>query len=405
MIVALTDTAIRNAKPRDESWKLWDEGGLHLVITPSGTKSWRSKIRVGGKEKLLTHGQYPAVTLSDARDKHREAKRTIANGGDPALEKQRAKHRALVDAGTTFDAVAGEYIEKHKHDGDRPWAEATIEKNEWLRGVLRDVLGAMPITAIQPADVLAAVRKIERRGNLESARRALQFAGSVMRYGVATARLTSDPTRDLKGALSAPRVKHRAAILEAPRVGALMRAIDGYEGKGSITRALMLLSAHLYQRPGELRQARWEEIDLDKAVWTIPAEKMKMRREHHVPLSRQAVEMLRELHAVTGPAGYVFPSIRSRARPASENTVNAALRRMGFPQDEMSAHGFRTMASSLLNESGKWQPDAIERALAHGDDDRIRGAYNRTPYWQERVTMAQWWSDYLGTLADPTAGA
>jgi integrase len=255
----------------------------------------------------------------------------------------------------------------------------------------------MPISEIEPADVLGAVRKIEGKGNLESARRTLQLASAVFRYAVATARLASDPTRDLRGALTAPTVTHYGAITDSKRVGELLRAIDGYDGQG-LTKHAMQLAPHVFVRPGELRHAEWGEFDLEGALWTIPPEKTKMRKAHHLPLSRQSIELIRELKSITGPAGFVFPSIRTRARPMSENTINAGLRRLGYASDEMTAHGFRAMASTLLNESGKWSSDAIERALAHGDADKVRAAYHRGAHWKERVDMAQWWSDYLDQL-------
>jgi integrase len=222
----------------------------------------------------------------------------------------------------------------------------------------------------------------------------------VFRYAVATARLGSDPTRDLRGALTVPKVMHYGAITDANRVGELLRAIDGYEGQG-YTKLAMQIAPHVFVRPGELRHADWSEIDLDGALWIIPAEKMKMRKAHHVPLSRQTVALFRDVLPATGPTGYVFPSIRTRTRPMSDNTINAALRRLGYASDEMTAHGFRAMASTLLNESGKWHPDAIERALAHGDSDKTRAAYHRGAHWKERVEMAQWWSDYLEELKAP----
>jgi integrase len=255
----------------------------------------------------------------------------------------------------------------------------------------------LPISSIAPPDILAVLRRIEAKGNYETARRVLQLAGRVFRYAVATARLTSDPSRDLRGALTAPTPKHYGAIIEAKRAGELLRAIDGYEGH-VLTKLAMQLAPHVFVRPGELRHAEWDEIDLGGALWTIPATKMKMRKVHLVPLSRQSVEILRLAHAITGPSGYVFPSIRTPIRPMSENTINAGLRRLGFTGDEMTAHGFRAMASTLLNESGRWSRDAIERALAHGDEDRVRAAYHRGAHWKERVEMAQWWSDYLDQL-------
>jgi integrase len=219
--------------------------------------------------------------------------------------------------------------------------------------------------------VLAAIRRIEGKGKLESARRSLQLASAVFRYAVATARLASDPTRDLRGALTAPTVTHYGAITDATKAGQLLRAIDDYDGSG-ITKLALQIAPHVFVRPGELRHAEWSEIDLDDALWVIPAGKMKMRKTHHVPLSRQAVTLFRETQSITGPNGYVFPSVRTRTRPMSENTINAGLRRLGYTSDEMTAHGFRAMASTLLNESGKWNPDAIERALAHGDTDKVR---------------------------------
>ena len=255
----------------------------------------------------------------------------------------------------------------------------------------------MPIQEIEPIDVLAAVRKIEAKGKLESARRTMQLAGSVFRYAVATARLRSDPTRDLKGALINPTVTHYGAITDASQVGALLRAIDDYKSQGMTDWALKL-APHVFVRPGELRSAQWEEFDLEARVWTIPAEKTKMRKPHHVPLSRQSVALVEQIREITKPWSYIFPSLWSRKRPMSDNTLNAALRRMGYSSSEMTAHGFRAMASTLLNESGKWSYDAIERALAHGDNNRVRAAYHRGAHWEERVAMAQWWSDYLDDL-------
>lgn len=403
--MALTDTAIRNAKPRTKPYKMGDAGGLFLLVQPSGGKLWRLKYRVDGREKKLGLGTYPEVSLAEARRRRDDAKVELAAGKDPSREKQRRKIQAQEKAGATFNAVANEYIEKRKNDGKNAWATATAAKNEWLGSQLAPSLGPLTITDIEPLEVLSAVRKIEARGNLETARRALQFASAVFRHAVATARLKSDPTRDLKGALRTPDTKHRAAILDPIALGQLLRAIDGYGGHYT-TKFALELAPHVFLRPGELRQARWSEIDLDKAVWSIPASRTKMRKPHHLPLSRQALDLLRGLHAIsTRHDGYVFPSIRSHTRPMSENTLNAALRRLGFGSDEISAHGFRSTASTLLNEAldpktqkPMWSADAIEKALAHGDEDKVRAAYHRGVHWQERVAMAQWWSDYLDTL-------
>jgi integrase len=395
--MALTDIAIRNAKPKDKPYKLGDTLGLFLLVQPTGGRLWRLKYRMDGKEKKLGLGTYPEVSLAEARRRRDDAREMVAAGKDPSREKQRDKVRAKLDADNTFAALSAEYCKKRRRDGAKAWAPATAVRSEYLLSLLNPTLGAIPIADIEPADVLGAIRKIEGKGNLESARRTLQLASAVFRYAVATARLRSDPTRDLKGALIAPTVTHYGAIIEAKKVGELLRAIDGYEGLGMAKLALQI-APHVFVRPGELRHAEWGEFDLEGALWIIPAEKMKMRKAHHVPLSSQAVALFKEALAVTGPSGYVFPSVRTRARPMSENTMNAGLRRLGYASEEMTAHGFRAMASTLLNESGKWHPDAIERALAHGDDDKIRGAYHRGAHWDERVKMAQWWGDYLDAL-------
>jgi len=394
----LTDIVLRNAKPASKDYKLADSGGLYILVTKAGGKLWRLKFRMDGKERKLALGRYPEVSLSEARKRRDAAREQIALGNDPAREKQRAKARAHLSSENTFAAIAAEYCEKRKRDGEKRWAPSTAIRCEYLLSRINLSIGKMPIAEIEPADVLAAVRKIERKGKLESARRTLQLAGAVFRYAVATARLASDPTRDLKGALTAPTVTHYGAITDAEGVGELLRCIDDYEGSG-VTKLALQFAPHVFVRPGELRHAEWEDIDLDAALWIIPTKKTKMRKPHHVPLSQQSIAILRTVHDVTGPSGYVFPSIRTR-RPMSENTLNAALRRLGYASEEMTAHGFRAMASTLLNESGKWHPDAIERALAHGDSDKVRAAYHRGAHWNERVEMAQWWSDYLDRLKE-----
>lgn len=396
-MVALTDVAIRNAKPAAKPYKLSDGLGMFLLITPSGGKLWRFKYRVNGREKSLAIGSYPEISLSEARRQRDIAREALAAGKDPSAEKQRRKDRSKVLAGDTFASIAEEYCTKRKNDGQKAWASATAKRCEHLLGLLMRSIGSIPVSEITPADVLRAVRKIEKEGKLESARRALQLASAVFRYAVATARLNSDPTRDLKGALTSPTVVHYGALTDPKRVGELLRAIHGYEGLGPARLALMV-APHVFVRPGELRHAEWVEIDLEGALWVIPAQKTKMRKPHHVPLSRQAVELFQEVRKGTGGSRYVFPSMRTGVRPMSENTLNAALRRLGYSSEEMTAHGFRAMASTLLNESGKWHPDAIERALAHGDKDKVRAAYHRGAHWEERVEMAQWWSDYLDQL-------
>jgi integrase len=392
--MALTDTAVRNAKPREKPYKLGDSLGLFLLVQPSGGKLWRMKYRIDGREKKLGIGTYPEVGLAEARERRDEARKMMAVGKDPSREKQQARHQAKAAAANTFGEIAQEYIDKRRREG---LATSTADKSEYYISRLGPAFARLPISSITAPEILTVLRRIEATGNYETARRVLQLSSRVFRYAVATARLTSDPSRDLRGALTAPTPKHYGAIVEPNKVGELLRAIHGYEGH-LLTKLAMQLSAHVFVRPGELRKAEWSEIDLDGSIWTIPAQKMKMRKAHTLPLSRQAVDVLRAVHAITGPSGYVFPCIRTRSRPMSENTVNAGLRRLGFTGDEMTAHGFRAMASTLLNESGKWHPDAIERALAHGDSDKVRAAYHRGAHWKERVEMAQWWSDYLDQL-------
>lgn len=392
--MALSDTAIRGAKPRERPYKLADEKGLYLLVNASGSKLWRLKYRFGGQEKKLALGAYPDVSLKDARRRSDAARRRIVEGSDPSVERRRDKAAAALSAATTFKSVADEYIDKTEREGR---AEATVAKSRWVLSLMEASLGRRPIADIQPPDVLAVLKKMEQRGNLETARRSRAFASRVFRYAVATGRATADPAAPLQGALTAPIRKHHGAILEPKRVGELLRAIDGYDGQ-PITQLALKFAPHVFVRPGEMRHAEWAEVDFDAAVWRIPAGKMKARQPHSVPLSRQSIGLLRAVGELTGGGRYIFPSLRTPREPMSENTVNAALRRLGFSGDEMTAHGFRAMASTLLNESGKWHPDAIERALAHKDGDSVRAAYHRGAHWAERVEMAQWWSDYLDTL-------
>ncbi|WP_126176985.1 tyrosine-type recombinase/integrase [Tsuneonella rigui] len=403
--MALSNTALRNVKPKEKPYKLADEKGLFLLVQPSGGMLWRLKYRIDGRdetgapkrvEKKLALGTYPEVGLKDARDLRDEARALLAKGIDPADKKRRDKRAAKIGAANTFSAVAKAYIAKNRRDG---LADATVRKREWFLSLVEKALGRRPVSEIEPFSILEAVRPYEASKNDEKAHRTLQFVGQVFRYAIANQLATTDPTRDLRGALASRKPKHLAAILEPKRVGELLRAIDGYEGQ-PITQIAIQLSPYVFVRPGELRRAEWCEIDLDAAVWRIPASKMKGRQEHAVPLSRQAIELLRQAGELTGDGRYVFPSMRSPANPMSENTVNAGLRRLGYSGDEMTAHGFRAMASTLLNESGKWSPDAIERALAHKGKDLIRAAYHRGAHWAERVEMGQWWADYLDHLRD-----
>lgn len=393
MAMPLKDLEIRALKAQDRVYKRSDERGLYIEVHPSGSKLWRLKYAHLGKDKRIALGRYPEVGLAEARRKRDEARAKLRDGIDPLAERKREKLIALYSAANTFGDIAKEYIDKMVAEGR---ADTTTTKANWLLEQLAPI-SARAISGLKPVDVLAALKRIEAKGKHETARRCRSFASRVFRYAVATGRAETDPTSMLRGALVAPKVQHHSAILDPRAVGELLRSIDAYSGH-LITRIAMQISPHVMARPGELRQALWPEFDLENAVWKIPAERMKMRRPHAVPLSRQVVAYLIELHALTGPDGFVLPAFHTSRRPLSENTINQAFRRMGYAVGEITAHGLRTTASTLLNESGKWSPDAIERSLAHADKDSIRGTYNRGFYWEERVEMHQWWSDYLDEL-------
>ena len=385
----LTDMEIRTAKPGARLIKLSDGGGLQLWIMPDGAKRWRFAYRLGRAQKLLAIGVYPATGLREAREAREEAKRLLADGQDPAFVKKVAKAAKATASANTFEAVAGELLDKKRREGK---AEKTIEKLEWLLGLALPFIGNRCITEITAPEILAVLRRIEARGRHETATRLREIIGGVFRFAVATGRAQGDPTGALRGALTTPKVQHRAAIIEPRAFGGLLRALAGYDGAPE-TRAALELLALTFVRPGELRAAEWAEFDLDAGVWAIPAEKMKMKRPHRVPLAPRAVAILRELQGITGAGKFLFPSIRSAARCMSENTINAALRRLGFAQDEMTGHGFRSAASSMLNELGQWNADAIERQLAHVDNDSVRRAYARADFWEERVRMMAWWAE------------
>lgn len=393
--MALTELQIRKVCPTDKVAQFTDERGLYLEVHPNGSKLWRYKYRYMGKQKRLALGRYPDVGLAEARKRRDEARRQLDTGTDPLAERKHDKLVAVFKAANTFGEIAREYIDMQVRQGQ---ADATTQKANWLLEQLEPI-AARAVADLKPIDLLAALKRIEAKGKYETARRCRSFAGRVFRYAVATGRGESDPSAILRGALVVPKVKHHAAILDPKPMGELLRAIDAYSGH-KITRLAMQVSPHVMARPGELRMAEWSEFDIDNAVWKIPAERMKMRRPHEVPLSRQVMAYLEELFPLTGPDGFVFPAFHTSRRPMSENTVNQAFRRMGYGQGEVTAHGLRTTASTLLNESGKWSPDAIERSLAHADTNSIRGVYNRGRYWDERVAMHQWWSDHLDMLRD-----
>lgn len=390
----LTDVEIRKAASREREFKLSDGGGLYLLVRPNGSKLWKHKLRVNGREQKLSYGSYPLVTLKEARAKRDETKLSLTRGEDPIQQRREAKLAAKYRGNNLFEAIAEEFIEKRAAEGLAP---ATLKKSRWFLSLLSSQIGKRPIDEITPLELLNALQKIEANGHRESAKKTRSFASRVFRYAVVTGRCTNDPAQSLQGALVAPVSKPYAAITDPAELGELLRKIDAYDGYPAGSYALKLLP-HLFVRPGELRLAEWTEFDFDKAEWLIPAERMKARKPHRVPLSRQVKTLLLELRALRGPSEYVFASSHARGRPISENTINQALRRIGYSSSKMTGHGFRSTASTLLNESGKWSADAIERALAHQDTNAIRGIYHRGEHWQERVEMAQWWSDYLDSL-------
>jgi integrase len=390
----LSDAAVRRLKPREKQYKVSDFDGLFVLVKPSGARLWQFKYRIGGKEKLLSIGPYPETSLADARAARDAARAMIAKGGDPSEAKQEKKRQNLAEGKLSFADQAREYLDKIRREGR---ADMTMRKLEWLLAMAVEDLGDRPIAEITAPEVLRCLRKVEARGTHETARRLRSTIGTVFRFAVASGMATSDPTYALRDALVRPKVTPRAAIIEAAELAKLMRAITGYNGQ-AVTKIGLELLALLVPRPGELRQARWSEVDAVAAVWTIPAERMKMRRPHRVPLPARALALLKDLKALTGHTDFLLPSLVSVKRVMSENTLNTALRRMGYGADEMTAHGFRASFSTLANESGLWNPDAIERALAHVEANDVRRAYARGEHWDERVRMAAWWAEKLEAL-------
>ena len=382
----LTATKVKSVKPGKKPQKLSDGGGMFLLVQSSGAKLWRLSYRYDGRQKTLSLGKYPAVSLAEAREKREELKRLLAKGIDPGAHRKSVKF-ANSD---TFEALAREWHDKFKPT----WAKSHAARI--LRRLEKDIfpwLGKKQIKTIDPPELLSVIRRIEARGAVETAHRTLQSCGQVFRYSIATGRAERDPAADLRGAIPPTKVTHHPSVKGPEAVAKLLRAIDSYEGS-SITRCALQLAPFVFVRPGELRHAEWAEIDLEKGEWRIPAEKMKMREIHIVPLARQACEILEELQPLTGDGKYVFPSVRSSDRPMSENTVNAALRRLGYEKHEMTGHGFRSIASTLLHEQG-WPSAVIERQLAHGERNKIKAAYNYAEYLSERRKMMQAWADYL----------
>ena len=383
--MALTAVAINKARGRAKPYKLTDGDGLFLYVTPNGGRYWRMNYRYLGKQKTLAFGVYPDTGLADAREQRDAARKILARGNDPAEQIKLEKIAAAVAASNSFKAVADEWLVKVECEGR---SAVTMKKLRWLLDFINESIGRRPIASITAQELLVMLRRMESRGRYETAKRLRSTASQIFRYAIATARAERDVAADLRGALIAPQPVHRAAITSANEAGGLLRAIETFEGHPNTKAALRLLP-HVFVRPGELRFAEWDDFDFDKAVWTIPPHKTKMRRVHSIPLSRQALAILETIEHDEEYSSYLFPSLRSVDRPMSENTINAALRRLGFAQDEMTGHGFRAMAATLLNEMGLWHPDAIERQLAHCDNNAVRRAYTRGEFWDVRVRMMQ----------------
>jgi len=396
--MALTDVAIRSAKPREKAYKLWDEKGLYLLVNNVG-KYFRFDYRFAGRRKTLALGVYPEVKLQEARNRRDDARNLLRNDIDPTQHRKHTKMLQKEQADNSFKSLALEWFTKNTH----VWTEGHAGKI--IRRLELDVfpwLGSRPVSSITAPELLSVLRRIEGRGALDTAHRVKQTCGQVFRYAIATGRAERDPSADLRGALPPAKPGRMATITDPKKIGELLRAIDGYEGH-LITRCALRLAPLVFVRPGELRHAEWAEMEFEQNLWKIPAEKMKMRETHIVPLSIQAVNILQELKPLTGRGRLIFPSLRAKERPMSDNTILAALRRMGYAKEEMSGHGFRAMASTRLHEQG-WPSDIIERQLAHAERNSIKAAYNYADHLPERKKMMQAWADYLDDLRVSTLG-
>lgn len=386
--MSLSDAKARNAKPQAKPYKISDGEGLFLWVMPTGSKYWRLRYYFGEREKLLALGVYPGVGLGEARERRVEARKALALGKDPALAKREAKRLALHKAQNTFETVAREWHEKRKHEWADSSAKLTLAR---LEQHAFPSLGHRPVADIAAPEVLSALRVVEGRGTLETARRVMQICGKIFMYAIATGRADRNPVPDLRGALKAPVVKHQA-YLQAAELPEFLQKLETYDGD-LITRLALRLLLLTFVRTTELRAAEWTEIDWDRAEWRIPAERMKMREVHIVPLSRQALAVLRELKKLTGDRRYIFPNQHNFNTCMSENTMLYGLYRMGY-HSRATGHGFRSTASTILNEHG-FMPDVIERQLAHSERDSVRAAYNHAQYLPLRRKMMQWWADYL----------
>lgn len=391
--MSLSDTQLRNMKPTGKVKKVSDGGGLYLHLSAAGGKLWRMSYRFEGKQKTVCFGAYPALSLKEAREKRDESKALLARGIDPSLYKQAAKAASIAETANAYEVVAREWHAKYAPG----WTESNAERV--LARQAKDVfpfIGKRPIAQISAPDLLAVLRKVEERGALDTAHRILQDTSRIFRYAIATGRAERDPAADLKGALPVPRKGHFSTIVDTKEIGLLLRDIDAYSGN-LIVRAALRLAPYVFVRPGELRKAEWTEFDLENAEWRIPAKRMKMRVLHIVPLSRQVLGILRDLHPYSGDGLYLFPSVRAKSAPISDMTLLAGLRRLGYSKEQMTVHGFRSLASTLLNEQG-FNRDWVERQLAHGERNSVRASYNYAEYLPERRKMMQTWADYLDGL-------
>lgn len=387
----LNDRAVANLKPTPKEKKYFDGEGLYIAVKPNGKKVWRMSYRFNGIARTYSIGEYPIVSLKDARDKRTAAKVQIENGVDPS--KQKKLGAEFVSPKNSLSVIAKEWYEKHKSNWKPSHGESVFRR---LESNVLAYLGNRPIGDIKPLELLQVLRKIEDRGAVEHAHRMTQVCSAVFRYAVATGRAEGDITRDLRGAIPPRKPVHYPTITDPEKVGGLMRAIDGYEGSIVVAAALRM-APRVFVRPGELRWAVWSEFKMEKGEWRIPAERMKMKEQHIVPLSRQVLDILEKLQKVTGDGEFLFPGLRKKEQPISDAAVNAALRRLGYEQEEFTGHSFRSMASTLLNELG-WNRDAIERQLAHAERNKVRGAYNFAEFLPERRRMIQAWADYLDEL-------
>lgn len=387
----LTDTKIKSLKPKEKRYKVSDFDGLYIAVNPNGSKLWRLKYRFEGKEKLLSFGKYPYTTLQHARQLRDEARTLLAQGFDPSAERKKGKEEIRAQSEHSFAKLAAQYRDKLVKEGK---SEETLKKKDWLLGMANADFGHMPINEIDAQTVLITLKKREAMGHYETVGRLRSTIGAVFRFAVASGIAETDPTYALKDATVKPTVKHRAAITDKSTLKRFLKALKDYHGHPETKIALKLLMLFA-SRPGEIRQAKWSEFDFDNRVWSLDAYRMKMRRPHYIPLCQEAIDLLSELKPLTGWGDYLFPSQSSSKKPISENTLNQALRRMGFGPEEVTSHGFRATFSTFANESGLWNPDAIEAYCARQDRNVVRGIYNRSLYWEERVKIADWWSEQL----------